>query len=40
MIDTNFKKIISKHSDIVKALERLEISEEEQISKLKDKRED
>lgn len=37
MIDTNFKKIISKHSDIVKALERLEISEEEQISKLKAK---
>ena len=25
MIDANFKKIISKHSDIVKSLERLEI---------------
>lgn len=37
MLDINFKKIIGKHSDIVKSLKRLEISEEEQISKLKAK---
>lgn len=37
MIDTHFKKIVDKYLDIVKSIGKLEISEEEQISKLKAK---
>lgn len=37
MIDTHFKKVVDKYSDIVKSIGKLEISEEEQISKLKAK---
>lgn len=37
MIDSHFKKIVGKYLDIVKLIGKLEISEEEQISKLKAK---
>ena len=37
MIDTHFKKVVGKYLDIVKSIGKLEISEEEQISKLKAK---
>ena len=37
MIDSHFKKIVGKYLDIVKSIGKLEISEEEQISKLKAK---
>jgi len=34
-LETNLRKIVDEYSDIVKFIETLEISEEEQISKLK-----
>jgi len=37
MLDSHFKKIVDKYPDIVKSIGNLEISEEEQISKLKAK---
>ena len=37
MIDTYFKKVVDKYLDIVKSIGKLEILEEEQISKLKAK---
>jgi len=32
MVETNLRKIVDEYSDIVKLIEKLEISEEEQIS--------
>jgi hypothetical protein len=37
MVETNLRKIVDEYSNIVKLIEKLEISEEEQISKLKAK---